>query len=550
MFKYLTKYYAGYIIGAILLIVTNLLGAYIPQLIKQAVELLKDINTADLYRVLVWTLILTVIMALVRAWSRQVVFGIGRQVEFDLKKEIFNHLITLQPDFFNTGRTGDLISIITNDVQALRALSGFAMLNMANTFISFVVILPLMFELHAKLTWAFLTLIPIVMFFVVSLSGQLKSYQAVVQEMLGKLSNFIEQNLSGIHIIKAYAQEQAETKRFIVYNNELKDAYLKLVGVRSFIGPVMRVIASIGFVFLLYIGGRSVIDQNFTAGDFAAYSLYIQRLIWPVATLGWMITVVYRAQVSHQRISDVLSIEPTIKDRPEAVDKLHLNDSIELRLLGVSIHKGSNVAVIGTIGSGKSILAHKLMHLKELADNEILIDGVDLNDIELNSLRTMINLVLQEDFLFSTSIYENIAYAKDLSEGEVIKFAKLVNIHDEIMKLPNAYQSIVGERGVTLSGGQRQRIAIARALALGSEVLILDDALSSLDNTSSALVLKNILALRKGLTTIFVTHKIPIVKDMDQIFVMDKFKVVESGTHLALMQGETLYRELVEHAHT
>jgi ATP-binding cassette subfamily B protein len=418
---------------------------------------------------------------------------------------------------------------------------------MANTFISFVIILPLMFELHANLTWAFLALVPIVMFFVISLSGKLKAYQVTVQELLGKLSNFIEQNLSGIHIIKAYAQEEAEVKRFSIYNDELKEAYMKLVSIRSFIGPVMRVIASLGFVLLLYIGGKSVIDQDFSSGDFAAYSLYIQRLIWPVATLGWMITVIYRAQVSYQRISNILDIKPTILDKDNAIEKLHLDNSIELKSLGVTINKGSNVAVIGTIGSGKSILAHKLMHLKELADNEILIDGIDLNDIKLNSLRTMINLVIQEDFLFSTSIHENIAYAKDLSEEEVIQLAKMVNIHDEIMKLPHGYSSVVGERGVTLSGGQRQRIAIARALALDSDVLVLDDALSSLDNSSSALVLNNILKMRKGRTTIFITHKIPIVKDMDQIIVMDKFKVVESGTHKELMRDGTLYKELVEH---
>ncbi len=548
MYKYLTKYYPGYIIGTLLLIVTNLLGAYVPQLIKSAVEILGQVNS-NINQILIWIVVCTLVMAIVRAMSRQIIFGIGRQVEFDLKKEIFDHLITLQPSFFTEKRTGDLISIITNDVQSLRALGGFAMLNVANTLISFVIILPLMFELHVQLTWAFLTLIPIVIFFVISLSSRIKAYQTTVQEMLGELSNFIEQNLSGIHIIKAYAQEESELKRFSAYNDKLKEAYMKLISVRSFIGPVMRVIASLGFVLLLYIGGKSVIDQSFTPGDLAAYSLYIQRLIWPVATLGWLITIIYRAQVSYLRISKILATPPSIKDRVGAIDKVHLERAIELKSLGVTINKGSNVAVIGTIGSGKSILAHKLMHLKELADDEILIDGIDLKNIKLNSLRTMINLVLQEDFLFSTSIYENIAYAKDLNEDEVIKLAKLVNIHDEIMKLPHGYQSIVGERGVTLSGGQRQRIAIARALALNSEVLMLDDALSSLDNASSASILKNILAMRQGKTTIFITHKIPIVKDMDQIIVMDKFKVVESGTHAALMKEETLYKELVEHVH-
>ncbi len=548
MYKYLTKYYPSYIVGILCLLATNLLGAFIPQLVKTAVELLGKVSVeAYINKLLMWILLATVIMAVVRTASRQIIFGIGRQIEFDLKEEIFKHLVHLQPDYFSERRTGDLISIITNDVQSLRALGGFAMLNIANTLISFAIILPLMFSLHAKLTWAFLALIPLVVFFVIFLSSQIKSYQTMVQDMLGEISNFIEQNLSGIHIIKAYAQEAAELKRFGVYNDKLKDAYMKLISVRSYIGPVMRVIASIGFVLLLYMGGQSVVDHEFTSGDFAAYSLYIQRLIWPIATLGWLITIVYRAQVSHLRITSILSERSSIYDRIGAVDKRHLDSTIELKSLGVTINKGSNVAVIGTIGSGKSILAHKLMHLKELADNEILIDGIDIKTIKLNSLRTMINLVLQEDFLFATSIYENIAYARDLDESDVIRLAKLVNIHDEIMQLPHGYQSVVGERGVTLSGGQRQRIAIARALALDTEILIMDDALSSLDNSSSALILKNILELRKGRTTVFVTHKIPIVKDMDQILVMDEFKIVESGTHKQLMEKESLYKNLREH---
>lgn len=529
MLKYLTKYYKGYCIGTFFLLATNLLSAYLPHLIKIAVDKLTilyglpslEIQNA-LIKLLAVIILLAIVMAIVRAISRQVIFGIGRQIEFDLKKEIFNHLISLQPSFFTEKRTGDIISIITNDVQSLRALGGFAMLNVINTVIAFALILPLMFGINVILTWTFLGTIPVVIIFVISLSGKLKKYQARVQEELGEMSNFLEQNLSGIHIIKAYAQEEAELKRFKYYNDKLQDSYLKLIAVRSYIGPVMRVVASLGFVLLLYIGGHSIVDGSFTAGDFAAYSLYIQRLIWPVATLGWMITIVYRAQVSQKRISEILDTEPVIKDRANSIEKTSFDDCIELVKLHTKIPRGINVAIIGAIGSGKTVLAHKLMHIRELEDGEIFIDGIDIKNIKLDSLRTLINLVPQDDFLFSTTIRENIAYAADLSDDEVIKLAKMVHIHDEIVKFPNGYDSIVGERGITLSGGQRQRIAIARALAINPEILVLDDSLSSLDEESSKLVLKDILELRQGKTTIFITHNVQVAESMSMVINLNK----------------------------
>ncbi|MDD9899061.1 MAG: ABC transporter ATP-binding protein [Candidatus Melainabacteria bacterium] len=528
MLKYIVKHYKGYLLGFFCLTITNLLGAYIPQLIKQAIDMLSSLDSDALFKLLLWATLMAVLMALIRTASRQIIFARGREIEFDLKKDIFNHLVTLPPSYFAnkqeglvSTQAGSLISVITNDVQSLRMLGGFAMLNVFNTLVAFAITLPLMFQLHEKLTWAFLTLIPIVVFFVIALSSKIKTYQTWVQEELAKVSEFIEQNLSGIHIIKAYAQEAAELKRFEGFNNGLRDAYMKLIQVRSFIGPVMRVIASLGFVLLLYIGGQAIIEQEFSAGDFAAYTLYIQRLIWPIATLGWLITLVYRGQVSQARINSILDVDPSIKDRENAIEKNSFDSKIELKTLARTINKGEKVAIVGRIGSGKTILANKLMHLKELEDGEIFIDGVDLKDIKLDSLRSLINIVPQNNFLFSNSIAENIAYARELEPEQIEELAKLVCIHDEITALPEGYQSIVGERGVTLSGGQRQRIAIARALAVDPEVLILDDSLSSLDEISARNVLCNILKQRQGKTTIFVGHNQVLLEHMDQVIELE-----------------------------
>lgn len=550
--KYIKRYSKGYLIGFILLVAINSIAAYIPQLIKGAINKLEKLSgaSAELSSSISYTVLiiigLALLMALFRVSSRRVIFGIGRNIECDLKKDIFDHLITLSPSFFTERKTGDLISIITNDVQSIRALTGFAILNILNTLIAFSIIVPLMLELNSKLTITFLAVIPVALLLVTLISRNLKTYQEFVQEKLGQISHFVEQNLSGIHIIKAYAQEASELLRFKAHNDELLAHYIKLIKARSVVGPAMRLIANIGLILLLYIGGKAVIDDHFSLGDFTAFAFYIERLIWPVATLGWLITVYYRAKVSSARIEHILNAEATIKDSESSVEKNDFQREIHLKSLNVSIPKGSRSAIVGTIASGKSTLANKLMHLTELNADEIFIDDVDLSKIKLNSLRALINMVPQNSFLFSTSIKENIAYAVDISDSKLIELAKLVGLHDEIMKFPDTYESIVGERGVTLSGGQRQRVAIARALAINPEILILDDALSSIDDKTAALILENISKLRSGKTTIFITHKISILEDFDQIYVMDKFKIVEHGVHNDLISEDGVYKTLWE----
>jgi ATP-binding cassette, subfamily B, multidrug efflux pump len=535
-YRHIFNYLPAYFWGALFLIAVNILGAYIPQLVKDAVDILEAysagmLNAKGLSSKLNSILFLmggsAVLMALLRAKSRHIIFGVGRQVEFDLKKQIFNHILHLEPAFFEKKKAGDLISIISNDVQSFRAVAGFAILNILNSAIAFIVIVPLMYKTHSTLTISFLALIPVLILCVSLCSRSIKAHQEAVQEILAKISNFIEQNLSGINIIKTFGQEAAEIERFSQENNGLLKEYLLLIRARSFISPVMKVIASIGFILLLWLGGKAVIEGTFSFGDFAAFSLYIERLIWPITMLGWLITIIYRVQVSAERIENILNTVPRIADTIDTVRKTTFDSEINFKTLGVKIPKGRKIAIIGAIGSGKSQLARKLMHLKELEAEEILIDAVDLKNINLEDLRRLINMVPQENFLFSASIKENISYAKDLSDFAVESLAKAVGIHDEIMKFENGYETIVGERGITLSGGQRQRLAIARALAINPEVLILDDSLSSVDNAIALIILANINKLRAGKTTIFITHKPQIAELCDEIFVMENGKLIK-----------------------
>lgn len=536
-FKYIKKYFWHYVLGFFLLLFINLLGASIPQEIKKAINLLqklaehnsdKDLISNSIFYTVLFVLCLAISMGLIRVWSRYLIFGVGRQIETDLKRDIFNHLIKFEPSFFQKKKTGDLISIITSDVQSLRAFSGFAMLNILNTSISFSIIVPLMYSLNSELTKYFLLIIPFMLGVIALVSRKLKNYQEDVQVKLGELSDFIEQNLSAIHIIKIYAQEKSEIERFEESNLDLKNKYLKLIKVRSLIGPIMKVIASLGFVLLLLIGGKATINSEFSLGDFAAYTLYIERLLWPIATLGWLITVAFRANVSSKRINELFNEEPKIKDTEDPVLKVSLEDRVELKKLNVTIKKGTSTGIVGRIGSGKSILASKLMHLIELEDGEIFIDGIDLKKIKLSSLRSFVNLVPQENFLFSTSIKENISYARNLSDEEIYQLARDVCIYDEVINLENGFDTIVGERGITLSGGQRQRISIARALALDPDILILDDALSNVDQETCTEIFENIKRLRKNKTNILITHKESLVKDFDQILVMEKMKVIKN----------------------
>jgi ATP-binding cassette, subfamily B, multidrug efflux pump len=543
----LIKYKYKYLLGFLFLLIVNLIGAYIPLKVKETIDLLQGvIDHGAVNKILLWILFLAIIMSIFRVYSRQIVFSLGRLVEFDLKKDIFNHLMTQEMDYFSKKRIGDLISIISNDVQAIRALSGFAILSILNAFIAFAVTLPPMFALDTNMTIAFLFLIPMAVGLVVLLSKKLKSLQDLVQQRLGDISDFIEQNLSGVTIIKSYAQEENEINRFSKENKAIERDYLRLIGVRCFIGPAMRMIASLGLIILLYFGGRAVINSDFGLGDFAAYSLYVQRLIWPVASFGWLITVLYRAQVSQKRINSVLDKEPVIKDSDDAVEKNDFKDKIELVALNQEIKKSETITIVGTIASGKSFLANQILRLFEVDDDQVKIDGTCIKKIKLSSLRSLINLVPQETFLFSTSIEENIAYAADLSHEEVVDLAKLVFLHDEIESFPSGYETIVGEKGITLSGGQKQRVAIARALALDSEVLIFDDAFSSLDSMSTRMILQNIQNRRKGKTTIFITHKIQVAELSDRIFVMDGMKVVEAGTYQELKSRSGLFSQLLE----
>jgi ATP-binding cassette, subfamily B, multidrug efflux pump len=501
-------------------------------------------------------------MWLIRMASRIWLFGVGRNVEFDLKQRIFEHLLTLEPAYFATNTTGDLISRATSDLDNIRRLLGFAVLSFANTIFAYVLTLPIMLSISVDLTLASLAVYPVLFFLVHLFSDRLRNEQSKVQNNISNISELIQEDISGIALIKIYAQEENERRAFSKRNNNLLKANVKLAKSRNTLFPLIGGLANISTLVIIWLGASRIATGNLAIGDFVALLIYVERLVFPTALLGFTITAYQRGEVSIDRVEAILTATPNIKDNS---DSIHLPteqlkgevsaknfsyiypDSTNYSLQNVTftIAPGETIAIVGTIGAGKSTLANSLPRLLDIQPGQIFLDGVDITKIALADLRSAIAYVPQESFLFSTTIKNNIRYGDPVSEQQEIESAAmLAQIHPEIMNFPQQYETIVGERGITLSGGQRQRTALSRAMLVDAPVLILDDALSSVDNQTATQILKNLSGGTQRKTVIFITHQLSAAAAADRIFVMDKGRIVQIGTQVQLLQQSGLYRTL------
>jgi ATP-binding cassette subfamily B protein len=549
--------------GILALLVVNALGVYIPLRIRNAIDELSVTFSVDrilFYAVLI--LVLASVMWGVRMRSRILLFGVGRQVEFDLKQKIFNHLSRLEPAYFAENTVGDLINRATSDVDNIRRLLGFAVLSLANTVFAYGLTLPAMSLIDIRLTLLAVSVYPFMLILVNLFSHRLRSQQLDVQEELSTLSELIQEDMSGISLIKIYAQEENERRAFQELNRGLLKANLKLALTRNILFPILQGIAYGSSLILLWFGGGAIARGEITVGDFIALLILVERLAFPTALLGFTITAYQRGEVSIDRIEAILTVEPRIQNAsnaiPLALDQVRGKLSAEqlvfrypeaekpaLDHISFTISAGETVAIVGAIGSGKSTLANALPRLLDVAPSQLFLDGFDITQLRLEDLRGAIAYVPQESFLFSTSIRNNIRYGKPFAEqDEVEQAAKLAQIHGEVLNFPQHYDTIVGERGITLSGGQRQRTALARALLVDSPILILDDALSSVDNQTATQILRNLSegTLRK--TVVFISHQLSAAAMADRIFVMDHGQIVQMGRHADLIGQEGLYRSL------
>ena len=562
--NYLRPYWSDLAVGTIALLAANCLGTYIPWLIRSAVDDLSKISSGDLHTLMqyVWMIIgLSSLMWIIRMTSRVWIFGIGRKIEYSLKQQIFEHLLKLPPSYFANNSAGETISIVTSDVENIRRLMGFALLSIINSVFVYSLTLPAMVAIDPMLTLLSVSVYPIMLVIVQRFSGQLRDEQLEVQEELANVSSLLQEDLNGMALIKTYAQEENERGAFGKLNDRLLDANLRMARSRNILFPLLGGIASISFLVLIWFGGEKLANQptTFKIGDLLTLIIYVERLIFPTAILGFVMVTYQRGLVSIARIQGILDMPPAIVDSVDAIalTKDQVIGKIEARDLtftydgasqpalnhvSFTIHPAETVAILGTIGSGKSTFASALMRLVEVPSNQIFIDGVDITKMRIADLREIISFVPQDSFLFSATMRDNIRYGKPQAyDHEVENFANQARIEQEILKFPQQYDTLVGERGITLSGGQRQRTALARALLVDTPILVLDDALSSVDNQTATGILGN---LPHNKTVLFITHNLSAASTCDRIILMDAGKIVQVGTHGQLLAESQLYQKL------
>jgi ATP-binding cassette subfamily B protein len=551
LYPYFKKYRRSFYLGAICVLAMNAIWVRFPKVMGDAVNDLKLGITPDKIRH--YSLLLLAIAAakgIFQFLTRWIVIGVSREIEFDLRNDLFEHLEKLSYPYYQRTRTGDIMARATNDLNAVRMLLGPAIMYSANTVVLMAASLVYMLRISPKLTlYAFLPL-PIVSIVIQYFGRRIHERFERIQAMFSDISARAQENFSGARVIRAYVQEEAEIAAFETSNIE----YIS----RS-LWPTLETMLGIAIVIVLWLGGREVLRGRINVGDFVAFNTYMVQLTWPIIALGWVINIFQRGTASMQRINEILVEKPEIQDAPNVLkDPAPLNGEIEFRNLNFSygdtqvlhdvnlrIPAGSSLAVVGPTGSGKTTLVNLIPRIYDAAPGSVLIDGEPVRRYPLAHLRSNIGFVPQETFLFSETVRENIAFGKPgATDEQVSHAAEAANIAADIEGFPEKYRTMVGERGITLSGGQKQRSAIARALIRDPRILVLDDALSSVDTQTEDKILNHLREIMQDRTTIFISHRVSTVRNADQIAVLHGGRIVELGTHEQLLARNGYYTDL------
>jgi len=575
LYPYLKKYRWGYVLGTISVFLHNGIWILFPQVIRRAVN---DLHTGITeHKLLVYSLLLVAVAAtkgIFQFLTRWVVIGISREIEFDLRNDLFRHLEQLSYSFYQRTRTGDIMARATNDLNAVRMLLGPAIMYSANTIVFTAGALIFMVAISPKLTlYAFLPL-PVVSIVVQYFGRRIHERFERIQAMFSDISARAQENFAGARVVRAYVQEEAEVASFETANREYIRRSLKLVRLMGMLWPTLETMLGLAVVLVLWLGGREVLYNRMNVGDFVAFTTYLIQLTWPVIALGWVINIFQRGTASLARIDEILREQPEVRDGslPASVSiqgtpkpaiatagkippirgdiefrnlNFAYNDISVLHDVNLRIPAGSSLAIVGPTGSGKSTLVSLIPRIYDAAPGSVLIDGRPVREFPLQDLRRNIGFVPQETFLFSDSIRENIAFGTENSTDEQVRAAaEGANIAADIEAFPEQYATIVGERGITLSGGQKQRTAIARAIIRDPRVLVLDDALSSVDTQTEDRILNHLREIMQGRTTIFISHRVSTVRNADKIAVLHGGRIVELGTHEELIALNGYYTDL------
>lgn len=577
--KYLIKYKWHLLLGLLFVIISNVFQIVPAPLVRYSIDLVVD--NIRVYRSLenvkvqqdffdvfakgiLFYAVLILVAALLRGiflyFVRQTLIVMSRLIEYDLKNEIFEHYQTLPLSFYRKNNTGDLMNRISEDVGRVRMYIGPSIMYGLQLITLFLMLIPIMFSISTKLTWFSLIPLPFLSFSIYYVNNIIERRSEEIQESQSRLSTFVQEAFSGIRVLKSFNRERESVKSFTKESDIYKRHSLRLTRVQSLFFPLMTGLIGLSTILTVYAGSVEVINGNLTFGNIAEFIIYVNMLTWPVASLGWTSSQVQRAEASQKRINEFLKTKTDIisekKLSRQLEGKIEFNNVSftypdtgvkALKNISFEINPGDSLAIIGTTGSGKSTVSNLIGRLYDVTSGEILIDDISIKHYDLVNLRSQIGAVPQEVFLFSDTIYNNIAFGLTEAKDELIwQAAKDADVYDNIIGFPQGFQTRVGERGITLSGGQKQRVSIARAIIRAPKILMLDDALSAVDTKTENTILNSMKKIMQGRTSIIISHRVSSAKLANKIIVLNDGVIVEKGTHESLLASKGVYYELYE----
>lgn len=570
--KYINKFFVKYkwqlLFGLLITVIATLFKLLVPMKIGDSVNIIRagiegEVTDMDYIKSeMLFNILLIVGATLLSAFltflMRQTIIVVSRYIEYDLKNEVYQHYQELSLSFYKKNRTGDLMNRISEDVSSVRNYAGPALMYGTSTVTLFIVVITYMFIKAPILTLYTIVPLPILSFAIYKLSIAIHHKSTIVQQYLSKLTTATQESFSGIRIIKAYGIESRHYDSFKDLAEKSKDKNIDLAKVQAFFFPLMLLLIGLSNILVVYIGGRQYIQGSIDLGTVVEFLIYVNMLSWPVASVGWITSMVQRAEASQKRINEFLNVTPEIKNpnsqAMEIKGDIHFDnvsfvypDTGIKALQNIQLHikSGETIAIMGNTGSGKSTLLDLIGRLYDTTNGTLFIDNVDIKQINLNSLRNAIGYVPQDSFLFSDTINHNIRFGKiDATQEEIEEAAKQASVHDNIIGLNKGYDTILGERGITLSGGQKQRVSIARAFIKDPTILLLDDSLSAVDTETEETILNNLKKVSSNKTTLIVSHRVSTAKNADRIIVLENGKIIQEGSHKQLIETEGYYKDL------
>lgn len=557
---YLRKYRKGLMLGFGALIAKDIVSASMPLVIREGIDsITNNFALRELWKFAALLVALSVVKGFFQYWMRVILVSISRDVEYDLRNDLFTRLVTLSQDFYGRLRTGDIMARATNDLNQVRMMLGPGVMYWFETMFLFLCAVTVMLVVDWRLTLLALLPAPLVTYVVIHFGRKIHARFEKIQAMFGDISSRVQENLSSIRLLRAFGQHDAEVRKFQTMNESYLDANLDLAWKTGLFMPSLQGLIGLTFLVVLWAGGARLLDGSLSIGSFVMFQMYMNMLIWPMIAFGWVINLTQRGAASFERILSILRETPSIrapkKPRPLPSPlrgeiefrgvRLQYSAAEVLKEIDLTIPAGATVAIVGHTGSGKSTLVSLIPRLVDPTEGEVRIDGVDVREFDPRRLREQIGFVPQETFLFSTTLAENIAFGvRTASREEIEAAAELAGLSGDIRDFPQGYDTVIGERGITLSGGQRQRCAIARAILRNPAILILDDALSSVDTLTEERILTSLAETMQGRTTILISHRVSTVRHADRIFVIEEGRLAESGTHAELVEMGGYYEDL------